>query len=714
MQGAQSRFVSHFQPVATKITVRCSDLELPLVTAQSVRVALHRRTFEAADATGPEEWVLVALTEPRGVAETVEFVKEMGMLYEFHEQTPLRVTLCAAEGGPSMAGDVGDGMAALSLSDGEEVELGESSAAEQPLARASGRISSVVDEASPLAADHDLEEPLGQTLAQAHTTLADLLVCTGMELSLPLLSGSSRIGMATLSAKDASRARYRLQLQCRVRKLTAGGAFSRPGPASCRVFRKERGATTTSYVPVAETEAVNSADAIWKPLSMTVQELCGGNTAARCVKMQVASAGKEIAYCHVSVDDLLRKNSFPLKSASGRAAGTLCIVYYNLTEEASFLDCFQDGWELSTIMAIDYTASNGNPSTTTSLHHVEAGKLNEYEQTVKAVGEVLEKYTKRREVPLFGYGALRPNDHQVSHCFALSGNDKEANANGVEGVLEMYRESLDHVVLKGPTVFTHVIHRAIDIVHSALSARPSPRSLSSHKKKYYVLLIVTDGIIFDWKDTMDAIVEANALPLSIVIVGVGSPADFDKMSALYSENLKSSTGEGIRRKNVAFVPLRQYYEAVNVLGSFESIPASGTSPRRQDREVQHSAHYTKLAMPALSQLPQEMLEYLHMNNLTTQRTAPETDPLLPQSMNTKEPTGATEPPVWESDLETNQCRLCDAPFTFTNRKHHCRACGVVVCRECSANSRAIPQYSLHTPERCCDVCYAILLRGGLL
>jgi hypothetical protein len=36
-----------------------------------------------------------------------------------------------------------------------------------------------------------------------------------------------------------------------------------------------------------------------------------------------------------------------------------------------------------------------------------------------------------------------------------------------------------------------------------------------------VLLIVTDGAITDTADTMDAIVVASELPLSIIIVGVG-------------------------------------------------------------------------------------------------------------------------------------------------------------------------------------------------
>ena len=38
---------------------------------------------------------------------------------------------------------------------------------------------------------------------------------------------------------------------------------------------------------------------------------------------------------------------------------------------------------------------------------------------------------------------------------------------------------------------------------------------------YYVLLILTDGKINDYEDTVDLIVKASTLPLSILFVGVG-------------------------------------------------------------------------------------------------------------------------------------------------------------------------------------------------
>ncbi|MEQ2230741.1 Copine-8, partial [Ilyodon furcidens] len=44
--------------------------------------------------------------------------------------------------------------------------------------------------------------------------------------------------------------------------------------------------------------------------------------------------------------------------------------------------------------------------------------------------------------------------------------------------------------------------------------------------QYFVLLMITDGVISDMVQTKEAVVNAASLPLSIIIVGVG-PAEFD-------------------------------------------------------------------------------------------------------------------------------------------------------------------------------------------
>ena len=57
-------------------------------------------------------------------------------------------------------------------------------------------------------------------------------------------------------------------------------------------------------------------------------------------------------------------------------------------------------------------------------------------------------------------------------------------------------------------------------------------------------MIITDGCITDFNETVEQIVKASDLPMSIIIVGVGN-ADFDLMEdldgdiePLYSKNLR--------------------------------------------------------------------------------------------------------------------------------------------------------------------------------
>ncbi|KAL9960559.1 hypothetical protein ACROYT_G034034 [Oculina patagonica] len=66
-------------------------------------------------------------------------------------------------------------------------------------------------------------------------------------------------------------------------------------------------------------------------------------------------------------------------------------------------------------------------------------------------------------------------------------------------------------------------------------------------------------------------------------------------------------------------------------------------------------------------------------------------------------------PVWIPDARVTMCMSCTSPFTLTNRRHHCRACGNVVCGSCS-DSTAPLAYLDYTQARVCDKCYDMLLK----
>lgn len=77
-------------------------------------------------------------------------------------------------------------------------------------------------------------------------------------------------------------------------------------------------------------------------------------------------------------------------------------------------------------------------------------------------------------------------------------------------------------------------------------------------QQYFILLILTDGVVTDMADTREAIVRASRLPMSVIIVGVGN-ADFTDMQVLDGDAgvLCSPRGEPALRDIVQFVPFRE-------------------------------------------------------------------------------------------------------------------------------------------------------------
>ena len=68
------------------------------------------------------------------------------------------------------------------------------------------------------------------------------------------------------------------------------------------------------------------------------------------------------------------------------------------------------------------------------------------------------------------------------------------------------------------------------------------------------------------------------------------------------------------------------------------------------------------------------------------------------------------PPIWVPDRRVSMCQKCTVEFTVLVRRHHCRACGQVVCSNCSANKAPL-RYLEFDSARVCDTCYDILEKG---
>ena len=198
-------------------------------------------------------------------------------------------------------------------------------------------------------------------------------------------------------------------------------------------------------------------------------------------------------------------------------------------------------------VAVDFTASNGDPKHPKSLHHRSQNGENQYTTAIKSVGDIVQDYDADKKFPALGFGAKIPPRGQVSHEFFMNMSPDNPYVTGIDGILQSYYSSLQAVTLYGPTNFSPVIKHVAKFANAYQDGR-----------QYFVLLIITDGIITDIDDTKKAIIKASSLPMSIIIVGVGNE-DFRMMDALDSDKgLLASGGLKAERDIVQFVELRKF------------------------------------------------------------------------------------------------------------------------------------------------------------
>lgn len=126
---------------------------------------------------------------------------------------------------------------------------------------------------------------------------------------------------------------------------------------------------------------------------------------------------------------------------------------------------------INILCAIDFTGSNGEPKNPRSLHFVhpsDRSRLNQYEKSIKDVGEVLEPYDTDKKYSVFGFGAKKVDRNGVISTtldvFNLHPNDEEVV--GVDGIVEVYHQALPHLVLSGPSKLAPIIRQATDIALS--------------------------------------------------------------------------------------------------------------------------------------------------------------------------------------------------------------------------------------------------------
>uniref|UniRef100_A0A2K6ESC8 Copine 5 n=1 Tax=Propithecus coquereli TaxID=379532 RepID=A0A2K6ESC8_PROCO len=451
-----------------------------------------------------------------------------------------------------------------------------------------------VDSKSPDLSKHDF-------LGQAFCTLGEIVGSPGSRLEKPLTDRpTSRLpcpggvpgkkcGTIILSAEELSNCRDVATMQFCANKLDKKDFFGKSDPFLVFYRSNEDGTFTICH----KTEVVkNTLNPVWQTFSIPVRALCNGDY-DRTIKVEVYDWDRDGSHDFIgefttSYRELARGQSQfniyevvnPKKKMKKKKyvnSGTVTLLSFAVESECTFLDYIKGGTQINFTVAIDFTASNGNPSQSTSLHYMSPYQLNAYALALTAVGEIIQHYDSDKMFPALGFGAKLPPDGRVSHEFPLNGNQENPSCCGIDGILEAYHRSLRTVQLYGPTNFAPVV------THVARSA-----AAVQDGSQYSVLLIITDGVISDMAQTKEAIVNAAKLPMSIIIVGVGQ-AEFDAMVELDGDDVRiSSRGKLAERDIVQFVPFRDYV----------------------DRTGNHVLSMARLARDVLAEIPDQLVSYM--------------------------------------------------------------------------------------------------------
>ncbi|KAI3670095.1 hypothetical protein L6452_41723 [Arctium lappa] len=341
------------------------------------------------------------------------------------------------------------------------------------------------------------------------------------------------------------------------------------------------------------------------------------------------------------------------------------------------------------IVGIDFTKSNewtGSRSyNRKSLHHIGDG-LNPYEQAITIIGKTLAAFDEDNLIPCYGFGDASTHDQDVFSFYP-----EERFCNGFEEVLSRYREIVPHLKLAGPTSFAPVIEQAMTIVEHTGG-------------QYHVLLIIADGQVTRSVDTehghlspqeqrtVDAIVEASKLPLSIVLVGVGDgpwdmmrefddniPArDFDNFQFVNFTEIMSKNVPPIRKETEfalsALMEIPTQYKAtieLNILGSQKGISRHRVAlppPIRGTSSFSHSKPSPSSSFQKGSQS--------YYGQSSPPHAAPYYDQTSSQPM---------APPVPRSTYDNQLCPIC-----LTNPKDMAFGCGHQTCCECGQTLQLCP------------------------
>lgn len=235
-------------------------------------------------------------------------------------------------------------------------------------------------------------------LGEASCALSEIVTkpSRSMTLNLQDQRGHSGLhsGTITIHAEETVASRVAVEMILRCSKLENKDTFSKSDP----FLRISKIVESGSSIPICKTEVINdNLNPVWKPVTLSMQQFGSKENPLMIECFDFNSSGKHdlIGKLQTSVSDLEKlgreKNgaNFYISSVARpdnrkMLKGQLFVDKFIEKTQYSFLDYISSGFELNFMVAIDFTASNGDPRLPASLHFIDpSGRLNSYQQELE-------------------------------------------------------------------------------------------------------------------------------------------------------------------------------------------------------------------------------------------------------------------------------------------------------------------------------------------
>ena len=372
-------------------------------------------------------------------------------------------------------------------------------------------------------------------------------------------SENNETGMVFLRCDEVVESKQKILIELRCEGLDDLDTFDKSDPF-LMIYRQSPG----GWVLIHETKVImNNLNPQWDPIILDYSHFCHCDPSLM-INIEVYDWDSPTKKEFIGKVSLLAGNFqtgavFPIinaektRSSSYTCSGRLVIVRSEIVLENSFIDYIRGGMSLNLTVAIDYTASNGLATINNSLHYVESGHVNEYERVIRTLGGIISDYDTDKRFPVFGFGGLPSWLGKISHDFALNRHEEDPYIHTYEEIINTYKSTLCSITLRGPTLFGPILRKQINMINTC------------RENVYHILLMITDGELDDLDETIDLIIEGSRLPLSILIVGVGTER-FLNMERLDgdSKELANKKGEKCARDIVQFVNFRKYKSDIGI------------------------------------------------------------------------------------------------------------------------------------------------------